>query len=196
MDTDERDENSEMPSEWESGSAAGPSETPIDAEPVTLGESSTFSEETSDAGSGPSNQETIATAALPEGSHAPAASAADTDDNDRLMAALAWLSMAILQLPVISIVLLLADGNKSRHFQRYHAINSIVFWVTAVLYEVVAAVAFAILVTISLGCLSVCLWVLFFLPHLVAIYYAFLAYGGKEINIPVISAFVRNQKWA
>jgi uncharacterized membrane protein len=103
--------------------------------------------------------------------------------------------MVILQLPLISVVLLLAEGNKERPYQRYHAITSILFWVAAIVYETVAVVAFTILTVVSLGCLALCLWVIFFLPHLVALYYAFQAYNGKKMEIPVISDFARKQGW-
>jgi uncharacterized membrane protein len=126
---------------------------------------------------------------------APAPASANTTDDDRLMAALAWFSMVIIQLPLVSIALLLAQGNKERPFQHYHALTSIAFWVVAAVYEALAAIVFTILTVVSLGCLAVCLWVIFFLPHLVCLFYAFQAYSGKEVEIPVLSDFVRQQGW-
>ncbi|PKO23478.1 MAG: hypothetical protein CVU38_03760 [Chloroflexi bacterium HGW-Chloroflexi-1] len=129
-------------------------------------------------------------------SKAPASDAPDVTNDDRLMAALAWVSMVIIQLPVVSIVLLLAQGNKERAFQRYHAITSTLFWVVTPIYEILAAIVYTILTVITLGCLGLFLWVIFFLPHLIALYYAYQAYNGKEVEIPVISDFARNQGWA
>ena len=43
------------------------------------------------------------------------------------MAALAWVTMVILQLPLVSFVLLVAQGNRDRPFQRHHAVTSILF---------------------------------------------------------------------
>ncbi|MBM4456240.1 MAG: DUF4870 domain-containing protein [Chloroflexi bacterium] len=126
---------------------------------------------------------------------APAPAPTNITDDDRLMAALAWFSMVIIQLPLVSIALLLAQGNKERPFQRYHALTSIAFWVVAAIYEALAAIVFTVLTIISLGCLAVCLWVIFFLPHLVCLFYAFQAYSGKEMEIPVLSDFVRKQGW-
>jgi hypothetical protein len=120
---------------------------------------------------------------------------AGVSDDDRLMAALAWVSMVILQVPLVSLVLLVAEWNKTRPFQRYHAIASIIFWVVAFVYELVAAFAFTVLTVISLGCLAICLWVIFFLPHIVALWYAFQAYQGRYSEIPFISDLMRKQRW-
>ena len=120
---------------------------------------------------------------------------ADSTSDDRLMAALAWFSMVILQLPVVSVVLLLAEGNKDRPFQRNHAITSILFWVAAIGYEILAGIAYTILGLVTLGCGFACLWVIFFLPHLVALYYTLQAYNGKQFEIPVLSDFARKQGW-
>jgi len=133
---------------------------------------------------------------LPTPSKASTQPAAGVTDDDRLMAGLAWLSMVIIQLPVVSIVLLLAQGNKERPFQRYHAVVSTLFWVAAVVYEILAAIAYTILTVVTLGCLGLFLWVIFFLPHVAALYYAYQAYNGKETEIPVISDFARQQGWA
>ena len=71
--------------------------------------------------------------------------AMDSTDDDRLMAALAWFSMVILQLPIISVILLLVEPNKHQPFQRYHSVTSTLFYVAAFIYEILAAIAFAIL---------------------------------------------------
>jgi uncharacterized membrane protein len=133
--------------------------------------------------------------ATPPSNPAPLATASQASDEDRLMAALAWVSMVILQIPVVSLVLLLSQNNKNRPFQRYHAVTSIMFWVVAFVYEVLAGIAFTILSIISFGLLALCLWVIFFLPHLAAIYYAVLAYQGREPEIPFISRGARDQHW-
>ena len=120
---------------------------------------------------------------------------ADVSSDDRLMAMLAWLTLVILQLPVLSVVLLLVETNKNRPFQRYHAVTSTIFWVVALIYEGLAAIVFTVLSLVTLGCLAACLWVIFFLPHLLALYYALQAYRGKYMEIPFISDFARRQGW-
>ncbi len=122
--------------------------------------------------------------------------ASDASDEDRLMGALAWVGLAILQIPLVSLALLIAEGNKHRPFQRFHAVNSIIFWVVGFAYEIVALIVYLLLTFISLGCLGIFLWVIFFLPHLAALYYAYQAYQGKRPDIPFISQFARSQGWA
>lgn len=126
----------------------------------------------------------------------PAASAATTtSDDDRLMAALAWLSMVILQLPVVSLVLLLVEPNRTRAFQRYHSVTSILFWVAALAYEILAGIAYTILGFLTLTCGFFCLWPILLVPHALALYYAFQAYNGKQVEIPVLSEFAKGQSW-
>ncbi len=121
--------------------------------------------------------------------------AGGVSDDDRLMSALAWVSMVILQIPVVSLVLLLSSNNKDRAFQRHHAITSILFWVAAFFYEILAGIAFTLLTIVSFGILALCLWVIFLLPHGLALYYALRAYQGHEVKIPIISDLVRKEGW-
>lgn len=118
-------------------------------------------------------------------------------DDDKLMAALAWLATAILSLPIAPIIMLLADSTKERSFQRHHAITALLFYAAAIVYEVLAGVVFGILTAVPLlgvaACL--CLWVIFFVPHVLALYYAVQAYGGKRIELPYLSNFARQQGW-
>ena len=119
----------------------------------------------------------------------------DTTSDDRLFAALTWVSMFLLQIPVVSIVLLLIEGNKDRPLQRHHALQSIGFWVAAVVYEFVAGVVFTVGTLVTLGCGAVVLWILFFVPHILAIYYAWQAYQGREVKIPLVTDVMKQQKW-
>jgi uncharacterized membrane protein len=116
--------------------------------------------------------------------------------DDRLMAALAWLCAVILQFPLVSLILLVTEANKERPFQRYHAVASIGFWLVAIAYEVIAAIAYGVLGILTLGCGLACLWPIFFLPHLVALYYAYAAYMGSRPYIPLITEFMQRQGWA
>ena len=119
----------------------------------------------------------------------------DVTADDKLMSALAWAGMVLLQIPLVSIVLLLAEGNKDRPFQRHHALQSIGFYVAALIYEVIAAILVSIGTVVTLGCGLACLWVLFFVPHALAIYYGWQAYQGRELNIPVVTQIMRQQGW-
>lgn len=124
-----------------------------------------------------------------------AESTAETGSDDRLIGALAWASTVLLQLPILPAVLLFAEANRSRPFQRYHSVTSLVFWGVALLYEVLAIIVYTILTVISLGCLGLLLWVIFFVPHLAMLYYAYQAYQGKTPEIPFVSDFARKQRW-
>ncbi len=124
--------------------------------------------------------------------------ASEVSGDDKLLAALAWFTMVIFQLPILSIVLLLIEPNRNRPFQRYHAVTSIAFWCVAVLYEIVVGLVMGMLTLATLGLFAfclICLWVVFFLPHIVALVYAFYALTGRTPEIPVISRLAREQKW-
>ncbi|QLQ07448.1 MAG: DUF4870 domain-containing protein [Anaerolineae bacterium] len=134
-------------------------------------------------------------AAAPVTEAATATAAGDVTSDDRLLAALTWLGLLLLQLPIVSVVILLVEGNKDRPFQRHHAIQSIGFWVGAIIYEIVAAIVFTVKPIVTLGLGALCLWVIFFVPHVLSIVYAWQASQGKEIDIPLISKFMRQQGW-
>ena len=123
------------------------------------------------------------------------ATVSEVSSDDRLLSVLMWVSMVLLQLPLLSAVLLFIEPSKSRPFQRHHAVSSIIFWVVALIYEGAAMIVFTILSIISLGCLAVCGWVIFLLPHLLALYYALKAFNGNEVEIPYITEFAKRQGW-
>ncbi len=114
-------------------------------------------------------------------------------DDDRLLSMLAWLSMAILQFPVVSLIQLVSENTKNRPFQRHHAITSLLYYGAAVVYEFVAIGVLFTFFTPLLVCL--CLWPVLFLPQALALYYAFQAYSGKRIEVPYLSGFGRRQGW-
>ena len=152
-----------------------------------------------DAGSGDDTAPPILTPpALPPPPPEVIADTSEVSGDDKLLAALAWFTMVIFQLPILSIVLLLIEPNRNRPFQRYHAVTSIAFWFVAVLYEIVLGLAAMILTVVTLGigvvCL-ICLCPIIFLPHIVALVYAFSALTGRTPEIPVISRLAREQKW-
>jgi uncharacterized membrane protein len=127
----------------------------------------------------------------------PAAAGTQVEPNsdDRLMSALAWLTMVLLQLPIVSVIQLLSTTTKDRPFQRHHAVTSLLFYAAAIVYEFVAVIVYAILGALTLGCGYACLWVIFFLPHALGLYYALQAYNGKMLELPVLSNFGRQQGW-
>ena len=116
-------------------------------------------------------------------------------DDDRLMSMLAWLTLVILQLPIVSVIQLLATNSKDRPFQRHHAVTSLLFFGAAIVYEILATIVFTILTTVTLGCGAICLWVIFFVPHALGLYYAFQAYSGKRVHLKYLSDWAKQQGW-
>jgi uncharacterized membrane protein len=101
----------------------------------------------------------------------------DVTDNDKLMAAIAWI------IPLVAIVILVVEDMKNRPFQKYHAVNSLVFSVAFfVVISIISVVTFGFG-----GCLAV-LW-------FVVIYWAIKAYQGEMVEIPVVTNFVKKQGW-
>lgn len=116
----------------------------------------------------------------------PMAAAEEITDNDRLLSALAYI------IPIIvSVIILVSAENKQRPFQRYHAVQAlvadIVVWVVVVLLScALGAVSFFIA-----GLCGILPWFLL----LILLYWAWQAYQGKYFTIPVITDFIRQQKW-
>jgi uncharacterized membrane protein len=135
---------------------------------------------------------------LPPAPAAPAPSGAwqakDTTDNDRLMAGLAYATQVIVPI-VVPAVMLLAEESKKRPFQKFHAIQSLGFLVAGVIYEILAAILFTGLTIVSAGCLGCILWVLFLVPVVPALYYAWQAYKGLYFKIPFLTDFMVSSKW-
>lgn len=91
--------------------------------------------------------------------------------DDKLWAMLSYL------IPVIAVVVLFMEDKKNRPYIKFSAVQSIV-----------ATVVITIISTVTLGCGSI----LFF----VFLWWAYQAYQGQDVKIPVISDFIRNQGWA
>jgi uncharacterized membrane protein len=96
--------------------------------------------------------------------------------DDKLWAALSWIPISPL-FPVISIVMLLMEEKKDRPFIRYNAVLSLA-----------ASVALIVLSIPTLGLAA--------LGFLVFFWWAYQAYQGEAIEIPVISEWIRKQGWA
>jgi len=95
----------------------------------------------------------------------------DITSDDKLWAALGYV------IPLIAIVVLFMEDKKSRPYIKFNAVQSIV-----------ATVVITIIATITFGCGSI--------VYLVMFWWAYQAYQGQDIKIPMISDFIRNQGWA
>jgi uncharacterized membrane protein len=91
--------------------------------------------------------------------------------------------------------MLLSEENKHRRFQNYHAVQARGLLVASMIYEVLAVIAFVGLSIGPLGCLSCVLRISFLLPVAPAFYYAYQAYQGIYIRIPLVTDFLVQNKW-
>ena len=95
----------------------------------------------------------------------------DVTSDDKLCAALGYV------IPLIAIVVLFMEDKKNRPYIKFNAVQSLV-----------ATVVLSILATVTFGCGSILFLVLF--------WWAYQAYQGQDVKIPMISDFIRNQGWA
>ncbi|MCC6190922.1 MAG: hypothetical protein IT318_18025 [Anaerolineales bacterium] len=100
----------------------------------------------------------------------------DVTSDDRLWAALAYVFS-----PIVPIILFLMEDKKNRPFIRAHNAQALVM-------GVVMAVLVPIIAGVTLGCGAI-IW-------FIMLYWAYQAYQGKLITIPVVTDFVKNQGWA
>jgi len=100
---------------------------------------------------------------------------ADASSDDKLWAALCWIPAFT---PWVALAILFVDEKRARPFLKYHAVHSL-----AVL---------AVLFLTSLILIGICLGAVTFF---VMFYWAFLASQGKTFEIPLLSGFLRQQKW-
>ena len=114
--------------------------------------------------------------------------------DDRLWAGISYLSQALVPV-LVPVILLISESNKDRPFQRYHATHSLALFAISVLYEIVAAIVYAILTAISAGCFGCILWPVFLVPIVVLVYYAYLSYSGEYFEVPYLTEFLRDQDW-
>jgi len=111
-------------------------------------------------------------------------------ENDKLMAAISYVFVVI-----VSLIILLSENLKDRPYQRYHAITSLALAVVYIIYEAVISLFYCGATVITGGILGLCLWIVFFVPFIPALYYAYLAYQGQYFEIPVLTDFIKNQGW-
>lgn len=104
----------------------------------------------------------------------------DVTSDDKL-----WSALSYVFAPLVGIIVLLMEDKKSRPFIKFHAVQSIVasiaFWIVSL-----------VITTVTIGFGGLCVPVLW----LVFVYWAYKAYQGEMVEIPVISNFVKNQGWA
>jgi uncharacterized membrane protein len=123
----------------------------------------------------------------------PFASTNAPSDNDKLLAGLAYVSQLVVP-AVMPAILLFTDESKRSPFIKRHSVHSLALLAVTVVYEIVAAIVFAIASAVA-ACLSCGLWVLFLLPVVPFIYYGVKAFQGQDVEIPYVTPFLKGQNW-
>lgn len=100
----------------------------------------------------------------------------ETTSDDKL-----WAALSYVFAPLVGIIVLLMEDKKARPYIKFHAVQSIV--ISIVLFIVVPIIAIP-----TFGCGSVLYFIMF--------WWAYKAYQGEEVKIPVVTDFIRNQGWA
>jgi uncharacterized membrane protein len=103
----------------------------------------------------------------------------DVTSDDKL-----WAALAYVLTPLVPIILLLLEDKKKRPFIRAHNAQALAWGVA---YYIIAAITSPI---VGLGC------VLGLLCFILSLYWAYKAYQGEYITIPIITDFVKKQGWA
>lgn len=94
----------------------------------------------------------------------------DVTNDDKLWAALGYV------LPIIALIVLFMEDKKSRPYIKFNAVQSLV-----------ATVVLTVIASVTLGCGSIL--------YLIMFWWAYQAYQGQDVKIPMISDFIRNQGW-
>ncbi|NQU30745.1 MAG: hypothetical protein HQ525_08770 [Anaerolineae bacterium] len=100
----------------------------------------------------------------------------DVSEDDKLWAALGY------PIGIIAVVMLLMEDKKVRPFIKFHAVQSIATNVAFVILSTLISIT-----VIGAFCVPV-LWLVFF-------YWAYKAYQGEYIEIPVVTDFIKKQGW-
>ena len=95
----------------------------------------------------------------------------DVTSDDKLWAALGYV------IPNIALIVLFMEDKKSRPYIKFNAVQSLA-----------ATVVLSILSTVTCGFGAVL--------FLIMLWWAYQAYMGQDVKIPMISDFIRKQGWA
>jgi uncharacterized membrane protein len=101
----------------------------------------------------------------------------DSTSDDRL-----WAALGYVFAPLVPVIVLLLEDKKSRPYIKLHNVQALVW---SVAYFIVSIILSA---TLILACVVPFIYI-------VQLYWGYQAYQGNDINIPVITDFVKNQGW-
>jgi uncharacterized membrane protein len=94
-----------------------------------------------------------------------------------------WVLLAYILTPIVPIIILLIEDKKKRPFIRAHNAQALVLGIVNVLIGVLLGW------TLILACVPFLIWIY-------CVYLGIQAYGGKYVEIPVVTNFVKGQGWA
>lgn len=109
--------------------------------------------------------------------------------NDKLLAALGY------PIPIVAIIVLVVETMKNRPYPRYHAIQALGYLAVWIAFNIIASVFYAcsFIFIDFLACLT---WMLWPLPFILALVFAFQAYTtGRYFEIPVLTQIMKDQGW-
>jgi len=92
-----------------------------------------------------------------------------------------WGALSYIFTPIVGIIVLLMEDKKARPFIKFHAVQSIAA-------GVVLWIVLPIIATLTLGCGAILGFVVF--------YWAYKAYQGEYVSIPLLTDFIKKQGWA
>ena len=102
----------------------------------------------------------------------------DVTSDDKL-----WSALAYVFTPIVPIIILVMADKKERPFIKAHNMQALIWGV--VLYIIVAVTSAFII--------GLCIWPI---GLLIQLYWAYQAYQGKIVTIPLLTDFIKNQGWA
>jgi uncharacterized membrane protein len=102
----------------------------------------------------------------------------DITSDDKL-----WALLSYIIAPIVSIIMLLIEEKKNRPFIKFHAVQSLILGIIAVILYVVLGWIFVGL------CLGFLVWAY-------GIYLGIKAYGGVNVKVPVITDWIIKNNWA
>jgi hypothetical protein len=112
------------------------------------------------------------------------------ESNDRILAAAGYVVW------LVALVVVLMDETKRKPLLKDHAVQALGFAVASMVYGFFATFAFICGAIISFGILAFVLWVLFFVPLAIGIYFGYLAYTQDGLTeIPWLTRFMTQQGW-
>jgi len=103
----------------------------------------------------------------------------EINSDDKLWAALGY------PIVLVAIIVLFMEEKKARPFIKFHAVQ-------AIAANVAFFVVSVILSTVTLGFGGICVPLIWF----VFLYWAYKAYQGEYVEIPVVTNFIKKQNWA